>query len=92
MVKFDATEVGVLESGNAELTPRPRAASAAKLRFWVAISLICSELISVLTTFESACTASALASTVTVSVAAPSVILMSTRTVDDTLTVRLLCS
>ena len=66
MVKLAATEVGVLESGRAELTPRPKAARAAKLRFSVAISLICSELISVLTTFESDCTARASASTVTV--------------------------
>src|SRR5271154_3559005 len=43
IVKFEATEVGVLLAGRAELTPRPRAASAAKLRFSVAISLICSE-------------------------------------------------
>jgi len=54
MVKLDATEVGVLLSGSAELTPRPRAARAAKLRFSVAISLICSELMRVLTTLESA--------------------------------------
>jgi hypothetical protein len=71
MVKLAATEVGVLLSGRSELTPRPSAARAAKLRFSVAISLICSELISVLTTLESACTARASASTVTVCVSAP---------------------
>ena len=37
MVKLAATEVGVLLSGRAELTPRPSAANAAKLRFSVAI-------------------------------------------------------
>ena len=66
MVKLAATEVGVLLSGRAELTPRPSAARAAKLRFSVAISLICSELIRVLTTLESVWTARASASTVTV--------------------------
>jgi hypothetical protein len=40
MAKLEETDVGVLLSGSAELTPRPRAASAAKLRFSVAISLI----------------------------------------------------
>ncbi len=39
MVKFAATEVGVLLSGRAELTPIPKAANAAKLRFSVVDSL-----------------------------------------------------
>ncbi len=51
-----APEDGVLLSGIVELAPRPIAARAAKFRFCVAISLICSELMSVLTTFDSACT------------------------------------
>lgn len=69
--KFDATEVGVLFEGNAELTPRPSAANAAKFRFSVASSVTWSPLISVLTTFESACTCSASAVTVTSCVSAP---------------------
>ena len=79
MVKLAATEVGVLLSGSAELTPSPSATRAAKLRFSVAISLICSALISVLTTLESVWTARASASTVTVWVSAPTVSLTSTR-------------
>ena len=92
MVKFAATEVGVLLSGRAELTPRPKAARAAKLRFSVAIWLICSELIRVLTTLESACTARASASTVTVCDSAPTVNLMSTRAVEETLTTIPFCA
>ena len=90
-VKLAATEVGVLESGRAELTPRPNAASAAKLRFSVAISLICSELISVLTTFESVCTVSASASTVTVWLSAPTTSFTSARIVAETFTTMPFC-
>jgi hypothetical protein len=51
------------------------------LRPLVGSSVICCSLISVLTTFESLCTASASAATVMVSVSAPMVSLMSTRKV-----------
>ena len=56
---LEAEADGVLLSGRLELTPRPRAASDVKLRFSVAIDVTCSPLISVLTSFDSACTASA---------------------------------
>ena len=77
---------GVLLSGIMELAPSPIAARAAKLRFSVAISLICSELMKELTTLESAWTVSALAETVTVSLTLPTDKLTSARKVWETFT------
>ena len=66
MLALAPTDVGVLLSGSVELTPSPSATRAAKFRFSVAISVICSSLTSVLTTFESVCTVSTSDCTVTV--------------------------
>jgi len=88
MLALDAEAVGGLLSGKSELTPRPRAARAVKLRFSVAIEVTCSPLISVLTSLDSACTWSASAVTETSVVSAPTVSFTASARVCETFSVR----